>query len=74
MRTTLNLDDDLLHAVRSLARERGQSLGDVVSSLIRRGLKPPEEIRYHRDVPVFMVRENAPPITPDMVESALEDL
>ena len=74
MRTTLNLDDDLLHAVRSLARERGQSLGDVVSSLIRRGLKPPAEIRYHRDVPVFTVRENAPPITPEMVESALEDL
>lgn len=74
MRTTLNLDDDLLHAVRSLARERGQSLGGVVSSLVRRALRPDAELGYERDLPVFMVREDAPPITPEMVESALEDL
>ena len=74
MRTTVNLDDDLLHAVRSLARERGQSLGAVVSSLIRRALSPNAEVGYERDVPVFIVREHAAPITPEMVESALEDL
>jgi hypothetical protein len=74
MRTTLNLDDDVLHAIRSLAREQGESLGNVVSSLVRRALRPPAEIGYDSDVPVFMVRENAPPITPEMVESALEEL
>ena len=73
MRTTLNLDDDVLHAVRSLARERDQSLGGVVSSLIRRALRPGAEIAYEHDVPVFMVRADAPPITPEIVGSALED-
>jgi len=73
MRTTLNLDDDVLRAVRSLARERGESLGAVVTDLIRKALRPPEEIRYEVDFPVFMVREGAAPITPEMVESALED-
>ena len=73
MRTTLNLDDDVMRAVRSLARERGESLGAVVSSLVRDALRPPDRIRYERDFPVFTVRENAEPITPEMVESALED-
>jgi len=73
MRTTLNLDEDVMRAVRSLAKERGESLGAVVSSLVRDALRPPEQVRYERDFPVFTVREGSPPITPEMVESALED-
>lgn len=73
MRTTLNLDDDVMRAIRSLAKERGVTLGTVVSSLVREALRPPEAIRYESDFPVFRVREGAPPITPEMVESALEE-
>lgn len=73
MRTTLNLDDDLLRAARSLADERGESLSAVVSDLIRRGLTPNLEAGYDRSFPVFAVREGAPPITPEMVDEANED-
>ena len=73
MRTTINLDEDVLRAVRSLARERGSSLGDVVSALVREALRPPRTTAYEGDFPVFRVKEGAPPITPEMVESALED-
>jgi hypothetical protein len=73
MRTTINLDEDVLRAVRSLARERRESLGDVVSALIREALRPSETTTYEAGFPVFQVREGAPPITPDVVESALED-
>lgn len=73
MRTTLNLDPDVLRAVRHLARERGLSLGEVVSELARRALEPPREVRYRGDFPVFQVREGAAPLTPDMVEEALDD-
>lgn len=38
MRTTLDLDDDLLNAARELARVEGTSLGRVVSRLARAGL------------------------------------
>ncbi|MBK8867532.1 MAG: hypothetical protein V9G15_13710 [Dermatophilaceae bacterium] len=38
MRTTLDLDDLVLAAARSLARARGTSLGEAVSELARRGL------------------------------------
>jgi plasmid stability protein len=73
MRTTINLDEDVLRAVRSRARERGESLGAVISELIREALRPPDELRYSADFPVFAVRENAPPITPEMVDAAMEE-
>lgn len=74
MRTTLNLDPDVLRAARHLARERGHSLGEVISELARRGLEPRPGIRYREDdFPVFEVREDAPPLTPDMVQEALDE-
>jgi hypothetical protein len=41
MRTTLQLDDDVLVAARVLARERRLSIGAVISDLVRQALKPP---------------------------------
>lgn len=73
MRTTVNLEEDVLRAVRSLARERGESLGSVISELLRRALRPPAEVTYASDFPVFRVREDAPPITSEMVEEAMEE-
>ena len=73
MRTTINLDDDLLRVVKSLARERGVSMGDVVSDLIREALRPDTGVTYDAGFPVFMVREDAPPITPEMVDDAMEE-
>ena len=39
MRTTLALDDDVLDAVRSLARQRGIILGALSSDLARESLR-----------------------------------
>jgi hypothetical protein len=41
MRTTLSLDDDALASARVLARQRGESLGAVISELARKGLHQP---------------------------------
>lgn len=41
MRTTLDLDETVLAAARSLARSRRISLGAAVSELARRGLAAP---------------------------------
>ena len=38
MRTTLQLDDDVLAAARVLARQRRRSVGDVISDLARQAL------------------------------------
>lgn len=74
MRTTLTLDADIHHAVRSIARERGESMGTVVSSLVRAALQPREHATRDDGFPVFDVDPGAPPLTPDMVRDALEDV
>lgn len=38
MRTALSLDEDLVQAVRLIARQRRRSLGATVSLLVRKGL------------------------------------
>lgn len=40
MRTTLDIDDDVVAAARELARNERRSLGSVISELARRGLTP----------------------------------
>ena len=42
MRTTLDIDDPLLEAVKELARRQGTTAGRVASDLIRRALTEPE--------------------------------
>ena len=39
MRSTLNIADDVLDAVKERARREGRSIGDVLSDLAREGLK-----------------------------------
>jgi hypothetical protein len=72
MRTTLNIDDDVLRAARSLAASQGKSIGEVISSLVRRSLSPGAVVR-RQGFPMFQVEEGAPPITSEMVRQARDD-
>ncbi|HBK56673.1 MAG TPA: antitoxin [Xanthomonadales bacterium] len=38
MRTTLDIEDDLLAAAKALAQRQGKTTGQVISELARRGL------------------------------------
>jgi hypothetical protein len=42
MRTTLDIDDDVLAAAKELARRERKSAGQVISELARRALTAPE--------------------------------
>lgn len=42
MRTTLNIDEDLLIAVKEVAKRESKSAGAVVSNLLRQSLAPRE--------------------------------
>jgi predicted DsbA family dithiol-disulfide isomerase len=37
MRTTINIDDDILLAAKEIAQQRGVSIGEALSDLARRG-------------------------------------
>jgi hypothetical protein len=72
MRTTLELDDDVIAAARELAGDQKRSLGSVVSELARRGLTP-AQVETDGDLPVIRVPGGSPPITPEMVRRALDE-
>ena len=73
MRTTVTLDDDVFRAAKTLARERGLSLGAALSDLVRRGLRPAAPVEYRNDFPVFEVREGTPVFGPEETAAALDD-
>ena len=73
MRTTLSIDDDILHAARSLAALEKKTIGQIISELVRRGLRPRDPHDSVRGIPVFDVSPEAPPLTPEMVRQALDD-
>ena len=64
MRTTLNIDDDVLAAARVLAERNGSSLGSALSELARWGLESPA---------MFRVPANVQPFTSEEVYGALSD-
>lgn len=72
MRTTLQLDDDVVAAARELAAADRRSLGSVISDLARRGLTP-ARVETSGDLPVISVPAGTPPITPEMVRRALDE-
>ena len=53
MRTTVSISDELLTAAKRRARERGQTLGEVVDAALRRELAATIDDRDRRPVPVF---------------------
>lgn len=45
MRTTLNLDDDVVQLLKNYASDRSIPLGTAASELVRRGLETPVQLR-----------------------------
>ena len=72
MRTTLEIDDDVLAAARELAHSRGRSIGAIVSALARAGLRP-TSVEIVDGLPVIKAHEGAALITSEMVRRALDD-
>ncbi len=52
MKTTINLDDDLMRAVREHARRRGVTLTTVISDALRRTLADPTPTTFRLELPV----------------------
>jgi hypothetical protein len=53
MRTTVSVSDELLVAAKRLARERGQTLGEVIDAALRRELSVPTPRQERPTVPIF---------------------
>jgi hypothetical protein len=77
MKTTLDLPDDLMRAVKIRAAEENRKLKDLIADLLRRGLaQPPEKpkVQHRVRLPLVHCAHEARPgeeMTPDRVAELL---
>jgi len=75
MRTTLDIDEDVLFAAKEMARERKTTAGKVVSELVRKALT--EKVEFTRSEsgwPVLPVRPGSKPVTLELVNRLRDEL
>jgi hypothetical protein len=73
MRTTLNIDPDVLQAARQIASARAIGIGEAISELARRGLEAEARSAKRGSFPVFAVPAGAAPLTLDDVRGDEDD-
>jgi len=74
MRTTVNLDDDVLRAGKELAALSGRTLGQVLSDLIRASLSTGrEESPIRNGVPVLPATPDARLVTSEDVARLIDE-
>jgi Arc/MetJ family transcription regulator len=56
VRTTLDIDDDVLAAAKAIARAQRKTAGAVVSELARKGLRRPAQPGARNGVPLLPIR------------------
>jgi Arc/MetJ family transcription regulator len=75
MRTTLDIDDDVLTAAKQLAKKRNSTAGEVISDLVRRALtksaSSDDEPRYRNGF--RLLPRTGTIITSEMVKKWLEE-
>ena len=76
MRTTLDVESDVLDTARALAVARGVSVGAALSELARRGVAARTPLSARNGFPIFSVPTGKPSFGPDEVAAATsrEDL
>jgi len=73
MRTTLNLDDDVLELLKDYAENRSVALGKAASELVRRGLEAPVQTRMVNGFHAVILPANSPQVTAEKIKQLLED-
>jgi hypothetical protein len=68
VRTTLEIDDDVLKAMKKIAKEQKTSVGRVLSGLARQTIASDEAERVRNGVPLLpRLPKGSPPLTMDVV-------
>lgn len=74
MRTTLDIDEDVLAAAKQLASARNSTAGQVISELARKALThvpSGEEVQMRNGVPQLPRRDAV--VTPEFIEKLLNE-
>lgn len=74
VRTTLDIDDDVLLAVKEIANASDETAGKVLSNLARKGLERPKPAaRVRNGVPLLDRSPGGPVLTLDLIKELQED-
>jgi hypothetical protein len=67
MRTTVDIEEDVLLAAKEIARQRGITLGQVLSDLVRQSLTRKSVVSKKHGLPLFPIQPGAGIVTMEMV-------
>lgn len=75
MRTTLEIEDDVMEAAKQLARLKNQGLGRAISDLARRGLLTDASptVELQDGIPVWIHNPGAIPITNELIRNLADE-
>ena len=74
MRTTLDIDEEILLTVKAIAQQRKTTAGSVVSSLLRESLQPKSfQLEYRNGIPLLPRRPHGPVVTAELVNRLLDE-
>lgn len=74
MRTTLDIDEDVLLAAKELARHKKQSMGKVLSELARDSLTRQDTGTTRNEVPLFPKRADGQVVTLELVNRLRDEM
>ena len=74
MRTTVDVDEDILLAAKEIARRRNTSIGKVISDLARAALNRAPEGGTRNGLPLFPRRAGAGVVTPELVNQLRDEM
>jgi len=68
MRTTLDIEEDLLSTVKQIAQQRKTTASRVISGMVREAIQPKSfHLEYRNGVPLLPRRPNGPTVTMELV-------
>jgi chromosome segregation and condensation protein ScpB len=73
MRTTLNIEEDVLRAVKEIAQQRGMTVGRVLSDLARKSLIRKAPVSKKHGLPLFPIQTDAKVVTLELVNQLREE-
>ena len=73
MRTTIDIDDDILTVTKEIAQREGLSMGKVLSNLVRLALTRQSDLQYRNKVPLFPRSPSSQVVTLDLINQLRDE-
>jgi hypothetical protein len=74
MRTTVDIEEDVLLAAKEIARQRGTTVGRVLSELARQSLMQKSSVSTEHGLPQFPVQPYARVVTLEIVNHLRDEV